>query len=239
MPLDLSGFASTVVFEEAPMTHSLRRQLMSAIRHSCLAAPLLAGMSLPAHAYTWQAVDLDANALTTEAWYNVDTNTTWMADLTQLGKVTFANAAAAVQNLDYFGTTGWRLPTLGLIPNTTTYASTAGEMGGLVASFGSVAALAPQFMASSTTLNGQRLWYGDAAGASHYFLSVSRTGVSVSNSMTNQTIWTGFAWAVHDGDLRITTSVPEPRESTMLVAGVMALGFMARRRRSRSKSEWV
>jgi hypothetical protein len=86
-------------------------------------------------------------------------------------------------------------------------------------------------------LTGSRFWYGDFAGSGHGFLYFDPSGTSVSGDAVVGGTYSGYAWAVHDGDLRITTSVPEPHESTMLLAGVLALGFMARRRRATDKTK--
>jgi hypothetical protein len=215
------------------MPQAPRRPLIRALRQACLAAPLVIGLSQSVHAYSWEAVDLNKDVSTTEAWYNVETKTTWMSPLTFVGELTFANAQSKVQNLNYFGTTGWRLPFLGV---TDTNKTPPGELGLVFDSFGSVAELSKKFLPSGQSLSAQRIWYGDMPGSDRYFLWVGTAGGSVSTGSTKFTDWTGLAWAVHDGDLRsITASVPEPHESTMLLSGVLALGFMARRRRATDK----
>jgi hypothetical protein len=217
------------------MPQTPRRLLIGALRQACLVAPLLIGLSQPANAYTWLAVDLNKDISTTEAWYNVETNTTWKASVTDLSVLQFGAAKTAMTDLNYFGTTGWRLPSV-LGGATNVELATKGELGLLVASFNTFTDLSHQFVLPQPLIE-NLFWYGDLAGSGHGYLYFDGSGISISGGADFGGGFSGYAWAVHDGDLRITTSVPEPHESTMLLAGVLALGFMARRRRASDKSK--
>jgi hypothetical protein len=77
-------------------------------------------LALPAQA-ALHGRDLDGNPATFEAYYDDVLNVTWLADANYArtsgrdadGKMTWPTATSWVENLDYFGVTGWRLPALG------------------------------------------------------------------------------------------------------------------------------
>lgn len=234
------------------MKLELPTRLVALVR-TTMAAAALSTLAMSASAQTtWQAVNLDADALTTEAWFNASSNTTWLAG-PNLDRMDWNTAKSWASNLTIYGSSDWRLPILGgtadVAVSTGSNASTypdisQGELGQLWQSVGGAAGLHAQFPTLPNSPNPDDyfgVWYGNAvAGTGSHGDAWALSIGMAANYAVNATPEFGqseFAWAVHDGDLRITASIPEPQESTMLVAGVMAIGFMARRRRARGKSE--
>jgi hypothetical protein len=230
------------------VTFELPTRLAGLVRTTAAAAAL-STLAMSAGAQTWQAVNLDGDAVTTEAWFNTATNTTWLAgpDLVQMD---WNTAKTWASNLTIYGSSDWRLPILGGVAGVPvsigqTYpAISEGELGLLWQSLGGAAGLHAQFPTLPNSPNRNDyfgVWYGNAVagtGITGYAWALS-VGMAENYALNARPEFsqTEFAWAVHDGDLRMTTSVPEPHESTLLIAGVMAMGFMARRRRARGTSQ--
>jgi hypothetical protein len=148
--------------------------------------------------------------------------------------VTWANG------LDVLGSSDWRLPVLGnlvgaAVGNDPYPAVEAGELGRLWTSFATASERASQF--PSLPASGFfGAWYGNGKmgdPSAAWALSMNMSNNYAENNALDVSKGLRLlAWAVHDGDLRMTASVPEPRESTLLIAGSLALVFMARRRRA-------
>lgn len=194
---------------------------------------------------TWEGVDLDGIA-GIDAWYNAESNTTWLAGPNPT-KMTWQTAKGWALSLNTLGSKDWRLPILGGVPDEPVSNSTApslsqGELGKLRTSFATMVEMQAQFSGLPTTGSTNfGIWYGNpvagAAADRAWTLSMAPVGSDHAFHSSGSLMSTlQFAWAVHDGDLRVTAAIPEPRESTMLIAGVMAMGFMARRRRTRGSS---
>jgi hypothetical protein len=191
----------------------------------------------------WEGVNLDGIA-GIDAWYNTESHTTWLAGPDPT-KMTWQTAKDWASGLNVFGSADWRLPVLGgvvgaLVSDTPRPSFAQGELGQLAASFATVADMQAQFPTLQNAGSSFGIWYGNAVdgyGADNAWALSMTPAQNVAFHAKPGMGQFEFAWAVHDGDLRnITASVPEPHESTMLIAGVMAMGFMARRRRTRGSS---
>lgn len=177
--------------------------------------------------------DLDLNTPGYEGVF--DGTKTWAANAQASGFVTYYDALTFVASLNIGGYTGWRM--IGwndglhgmynewkiamqkkhwFDPNTDTDV-------GVGSHFFQPAPGGPNYWMADTLIPGHipqatwvywDIWQGDSWGG-----GTSAAGVR-----------SGFAWAVHDGDIGVPAPVPEPQTWALMLAGIGALGVAGRRR---------
>lgn len=227
---------------------------LTTIRPAALAATLLAvttsAMAAPVPGRgTWettlQSRDINGDG-TTDAWYDTVRNITWLANPRMAagtafddgfsptdGRLTFAGAATWLAALDVHGVTGWRFghevddlyyATLGNhgmpTPDAGWYntgpfvnVTNAGSANSGWYWLGVPPYIDPSCGPGCPTFSD--VFWADGVGAGYY------TGIDTSSSMG--------VWAVHDGDVPVAV-VPEPETWALMLAGLAALGVVARRR---------
>jgi hypothetical protein len=85
---------------------------------------------------------------------------------------------------------------------------------------------------ANTTLNGQSVLWDSSEGGTKkikYYLSVD-SDASVSAPFVFNLAGTATAGALYDGNITITSAVPEPTTYGMLLGGLGIMGFLARRK---------
>lgn len=230
---------------------------MTAIRRLATAAVLLAAATA-AHAQLLGR-DLDGNASTFEAYYDPALNITWLSDWnygagsiyddgfsTTDGHMTWSNAVAWASNLNYFGFTGWRLPTVSPVNpvgfnlffsadgrTDVGYAlpgigwGTASEMGHMYY----VTLNNPTFGPRTNTgpfSNMQGDGYWSRSGVMNPNNDIWRFDTFVGYQSNYYPGGDLFAVAVRPGDV---APIPEPATVAMMLAGFGVLGMARRRRR--------
>lgn len=195
---------------------------------------------------TWESsllardINLDG---TVDAYYDTALDMTWLADANVAGRMSWSEAVAWAATLDVYGVTGWQLPATniagwgrcsystgggdcGYLPQTESpmahmYYVTLGNEGnpdpgyGLVNTgpFRNLQNLA--YWSNTPTPDSGLAWdfyFGDGS------LNYVRTDYRI------------FAWATRQGDISVP-AVPEPSTYLLMLAGLGAVGFTARRRR--------
>lgn len=204
---------------------------------------------------TLQGRDLDGNAANGfEAYYDTALDITWLADANQaftsgfdeIGAMNWSQARAWAANLNVHGTTGWRLPTLvdtgtpgcnmGVNGTDCGYNvdTSASEMAhmyyvtlGNKGYYNTSGAFAGNSLTNTgpfSNVVGGVYWSGveyalDVDNAWEFFILVGNQGYNIKGAAY-------YAWAVHSGDV---AAVPEPQTLALAMAGIAALGFVARR----------
>lgn len=204
---------------------------------------------------TLQARDLNADGLV-DAYYDASLNISWLANADVIGTGTYDMAMAWASGLDVYGVTGWHLPTI----NVDRCEGGFLESGGGVCGYNVQASSSDMAHMYLTTLGNPSHHNGPAsiiensgpfANLRDYGYWFSQ-GYSVDiyapqNGPLDEFAWRFsfaagrqddlskqallYAWAVHDGDV-MAAPVPEPQTYALMLAGLMALVPMIRRRRA-------
>jgi hypothetical protein len=230
------------------MFHTLRRQLPIA----------LAGLMLSAAASAqFLARDIDGNG-TTDAYYDSQQNISWLADanyyltlggppdldpqsvtpgaLLPPGELQYSTALSWVDNLVVAGAGDWRLPER-LIPVGSPDDPCPPQTCGQMRRWPSELSLL------SMALGGTSGPFSNVQDGLYFTFNSELSWLELRNVFTGQSITTnesglatGFAWAVHDGDVgQIGSPVspnPEPSTMALMVAGLAGLTVAAKRRRA-------
>lgn len=194
-----------------------------------------------------------------DAYYDVVQDLTWLADANFAATsgyvqtlplpfpsefMMWTEATSWAAQLNYYGTTGWRLPDFVSAPG----GAAPGSLGGMFDGY-SCAEIPARFCSLGPTevdlLIGQigggagsftnlsTTWLGSTFGADHYGAVQSSLGGSLllTNELQASTARAG-AWAVRDGDVTAVTPVPEPSTYALMLAGLGVVAFVAGRRRN-------
>ncbi len=240
----------------------MKTRLLGAVSACTLALVALSAQAVPVSGQgTWETTlqgrDLDGNAATFEAYYDMTLDITWLADANVNGVMTWAAANTWAANLDVNGVTGWRLPTMidTGAPGCEVFAYTGTDCGYNVQT-GSAATTVYSEMASLyyDTL-GNLAYYDTSGNGSQSGWGLTNTG-SFSNLQSNY-YWSGleyapntsYAWdfyfnygnqgsgskasslyalAVRPGDV---SAVPAPAAVWLFGSGLMGLLGVMRRKR--------
>lgn len=176
-----------------------------------------------------QGRDLNGDTVV-DAFYDTDLNITWRRNANVNGAMTWANAVSWADNLTFGGYTDWRLPTSDVTcpmadPQ---YNCTGSEMGHLwYVELGNIAGDVTPNVGNFGNMQNYAYWSGTtyAPDASKAWGFNIDQGDQFFGGKQNAL----FAMAVRPGD--VTAAVPEPATYALMLAGLGALGFIARRRR--------
>ena len=175
--------------------------------------------------------------------YDTDINITWLQDARYAvtsgapfattdspipGYMRWAHAMDWVANLSYYDSvrnqtlSDWRLPTV--------FDTNTGELGHLF--FDELGNTAFHFANTGPFINFLTgdYWYDTL----YPFFPNSAWDFAPTNAVQGATSLNGgvhYAWAVRDGDVAVTTPIPEPETYAMMLVGLALLGFHARRRK--------
>lgn len=205
---------------------------------------------------TLQGRDLDGNLATAEAYYDTALGITWLANANHAdSRMDWYEANGWVGTLSFDGTGGWRLPTwTDLGPPDCNYGFSgadcgfnmdvaSGEMvhmfyvtlGNLAYYDTSGVEAQPGWGLGNSgpfeNLQADRYWTsetfpGNVYSAIHFDFSTGEQYVTAKTALGNAA--DQYAWAVHSGDVGVP--IPEPGTVWMCAAGLIALGWAARRR---------
>ncbi len=212
---------------------------------------------------TLQARDINSDGAI-DAYYDTDLNITWLADANYaktsgfvttspfgsqfVGVMDWWSGNAWASGLDLYGVTGWRLPSstlLGLAPGC---GSETDHIGCTVTPDPTFSEMAHMFYTTLGNATGglsntgpisnlqSNLYYNTStfvqAGNPFAFRFSFGSGAATLGGELGAV--PGYAWAVHDGDVR--PAVPEPETYALMLLGLAALGVMVRRAKRSSVS---
>lgn len=233
-----------------PLLHSLCTGL--ALLTACAAAQAVPRAGLGTWETTLHARDINGDG-TIDAYYDSALNLTWLADpkagagsnfddgySPTDGRMTYAGASNWLASLNVHGVTGWHFaPQISSLYHTTLgNSSIPGSFnvgwyntGPFLNVTDNSSALSGWYWTGQTPSDDpsctpycpkiSSVFWADGVGAGIY------TNISVNSSMS--------VWAVHDGDVPVT-SVPEPQTYAFMLVGLAALAVVARRHRERDRS---
>ena len=191
--------------------------------------------------------DLDGDLATAEAYYDTESDLTWLADANyarttdyieanSLGRMVWSEASTWVTGLDINGVSGWRLPeTIQPDANCSQqfnesswgYGCSGSEMGNLFYnvlgnSAGSITNTGPFSNIggaywSATNENAEAWYFSMQSGQQDYYPKS----------------WEFYTWAVHDGEIGVQISaVPVPAAVWLFGSGLIGLIGVARRKKA-------
>lgn len=185
-----------------------------------LAAAALSGAAQAA----LQGRDLNGDTVV-DAFYDTDLNITWRRNANVNGAMTWANAVSWAENSSFGGYTDWRLPTSDTCAG---FDCTGSEMGHLwYVELGNLAGDLTPNVGNFVNVNLYAYWSGteyapDTSQARVFNIDQGDQDFGGKENLL-------YAMAVRTGD--VTAAVPEPSTYALTLAGLAALGFVARRRR--------
>ncbi len=177
-----------------------------------------------------------------QAYYDTDANITWLADANAPGVMTHYDAGEWARNLSISGVTGWRLPSVGLLPDPTCsvqssdgYSAgvncTGGDLGNLF--YNVLGGVADTSISTTHNANydlfsniesdrGYWLDFGGINGVSAYQFVFDGGGLGTINDD-----FKNYVWAVKEGDV---SPVPVPASVWLFSSGLIGLIGAAKRK---------
>jgi len=227
-----------------------------------IAAGALLGLMASAGIANAQLLARDLNSDgSIDAFYDVQQDISWLADanyyvtqgnplsmgfhveepgglpiLLPEGRVLHSLAREWVAGLNYFGITGWRLPSR-YIPagdSELGYDHPACDADGctIYGSFASELSVLRSFMggASGPFLNVLEGYYMTDYTFGHVIQFVDMYGTTLGGVSDDHSWVSGHVWAVHDGDVGTISPVPEPSTYALMLSGLWLVLQLGRRR---------
>ncbi len=181
-----------------------------------------------------------------QAYYDTDANITWLADANVGGIMTHYDAGEWARNLNVSGVTGWRLPSIGLLPDPTCSVQTSDGSAGINCTGNDLGNLFYNVLGGvadtpiSTTHNanydlfsnigsGRGYWldFGGINGVAAYQFAFDDENRSGGQGTINDD-FENYVWANHEGDV---SPVPVPASVWLFSSGLMCMIGVAKRKR--------